>query len=121
MVVEAISNQDFIDDFGVDIKVGESIMGEATRYSQNYIWIDIMLDTAVNPKTEEYFLNGIENKSVKILVLKNSIKRKKCNYCDNFDTGSGICESDDCEYLQFKSKEPEDYSLVQDYSCGGME
>lgn len=121
MIVEAISKQYFQDDFGVDIKVSESIIGEATRYSQNYIWIDVMLDTAVNPKNEEDFLNGIENKRVKILVLKNSIKRKKCNYCDNFDKGNGICESEDCEYLQFKSKEPKDYSLVQDYSCGGME
>lgn len=124
MLVEAISEEKFTDDFGVSIDIGETIRGHATRYSQKYIWIEIMLDTAIEPKTEDEFLSGIEVKDVKIKVKKNSIKRLKCEYCNNFATSENnqTCNDENCNYLLYRSRNKwTDYSASQDYSCGGME
>lgn len=112
MEVTAISEEKLKDDFGVDIEIGDEVLGIAKRYSQKYIWIDIMLDTTINPSNEDEFLNGIINKSVKLKIKQNSIKRRKCNYCDNFiKENFKTCGSEDCEYRQINSEEPDDYSL----------
>ncbi len=123
MLVTAIADEKFSDDFGVSFEVGEVINGYATRYSQKHIWIDIMLDTSIEPKNEDEFLYGILQKTVKIKVKSNSIKREKCEYCENYakEESYPTCGDEDCAYKKWQNNQPDDYSLVQDYSCGGWE
>ena len=116
MLVTAIANENNRDDFAIDFKIGEEINGEATRYSQNYIWMEFWKD-----QTKDFEDDDILYVKTKVKIVKGTIKRLQCDYCENYDKGNGTCESEDCLYKQKKEREPEDYSLVQDYSCGGWE
>lgn len=40
MKVTAIANESLKDGFNVDFKIGDEIYGEATKYSQDYIWVE---------------------------------------------------------------------------------
>ena len=111
MLVKAIANENNRDDFAIDFKIGEEIIGEATRYSQNYIWLEFWK----NNKDDILYVK------TKVKIVKGTIKRLQCSYCENYDKGNGTCESEYCLYKQEKASEQEDYSLVQDYSCGGLQ
>ena len=120
MLVKAIANEINRDDFAIDFQIGEEIYGEAARYSQNYIWMIFWKDNRKN-KTTDFEDDDILYVKTKVKIVKNTIERLKCDYCENYDKGNGTCESEDCLYKQEKESEPTDYSLSQDYSCGGWE
>ncbi len=120
MLVKAIANENNRDDFAIDFQIGEEIYGEAARYSQNYIWMIFWKDNRKN-KTTDFEDDDILYVKTKVKIVKNTIERLKCDYCENYDKGNGTCESEDCLYKKEKESEPTDYSLSQDYSCGGWE
>jgi hypothetical protein len=119
MKVTAIANENNRDDFAIDFKIGEEIIGEAKRYSQNYIWLEFWKDNRKD-QTIDFEDDDILYVKTKVKIVKGTIKRLKCNYCENYDKGNGTCKSEDCLYEQEKESECQDYSLVQDYSCGGL-
>lgn len=120
MLVKAIANENNRDDFAIDFKIGEEIIGEATRYSQNYIWMEFWKDNRKD-QTKDFEDDDILYVKTKVKIVKGTIKRLQCNYCENYDKGNGTCKSEYCLYKQEKASEHEDYSLVQDYSCGGLQ
>lgn len=120
MLVKAIANENNRDDFAIDFEIGEEIIGEATRYSQDYIWMEFWKDNRKD-QTKDFEDDDILYVKTKVKVEKGTIKRLKCDYCEKYNKGNGTCESEDCLYKQEKERESKDYSLVQDYSCGGWE